>query len=299
MPVFDAPEIANLLTAHPYRSPGSVHVELIENGDHNFRGAAGTVLLEKAGAWLQRTAQAAQLPTPSVPVPLTAKKRGSLIVVEGLDRAGKSTQVERLVERLGARYVKFPERSTNIGQMINAYLQQKEDVNDHSVHLLFSANRWELMTSILASLGRGETVVCDRYAFSGIAYSRAKGLDWRWCIAPDVGLPLPDLTLFLDLDEATAERRAAYGEERYEKRAFQRLVREAFDGVETLMTAAGARWERIDASGTPDDVTRLIATHVARALVDAPGPLTALAIESIGPAFAMLLDSSSTNQASL
>lgn len=37
-----------------------------------------------------------------------------------------------------------PERTTTIGQLISSYLQKKSDLEDHTVHLLFSANRWEL-----------------------------------------------------------------------------------------------------------------------------------------------------------
>jgi thymidylate kinase len=40
--------------------------------------------------------------------------------------------------------VKNTDRTTSIGQMINAYLQSKADLDDHAIHLLFSANRWEL-----------------------------------------------------------------------------------------------------------------------------------------------------------
>lgn len=36
-----------------------------------------------------------------------------------------------------------PDRTTPIGQMIDAYLQQNKDLEDHTVHLLFAANRWE------------------------------------------------------------------------------------------------------------------------------------------------------------
>ncbi|PNI12347.1 DTYMK isoform 4, partial [Pan troglodytes] len=64
------------------------------------------------------------------------------------DRAGKSTQSRKLVEALcaaghRAELLRFPERSTEIGKLLSSYLQKKSDVEDHSVHLLFSANRWE------------------------------------------------------------------------------------------------------------------------------------------------------------
>lgn len=74
--------------------------------------------------------------------------RGKLIVFEGLDRAGKSTQCARLATRLHSpshpvAHLRFPDRTTPIGQMINAYLTGASDVDDHVIHLLFSANRWE------------------------------------------------------------------------------------------------------------------------------------------------------------
>ncbi|SPO26682.1 related to thymidylate kinase [Ustilago trichophora] len=192
------------------------------------------------------------------------KKRGFFIVVEGLDRAGKSTQVERLAEHLQAKAIKFPERTTAIGQMINSYLAQTSDLDDQAIHLLFSANRWECVASIKKTLEAGESIVCDRYAFSGIAYSVAKGLSYDWCRNPDVGLPLPDLTMFLDLDAQTAAARGGYGEERYEKLDFQAKVRDAFSRVSQDVKAHGGRWVTIDASKTLDQVTDDIQKAVQR-----------------------------------
>ncbi|SNX85032.1 related to thymidylate kinase [Melanopsichium pennsylvanicum] len=192
------------------------------------------------------------------------KKRGFFIVVEGLDRAGKSTQVERLAEHFQAKAIKFPERTTAIGQMINSYLAQTSDLDDQAVHLLFSANRWECVASIKNTLDAGESIVCDRYAFSGIAYSVAKGLSYDWCRNPDVGLPLPDLTMFLDLDAQTAAARGGYGEERYEKLDFQAKVRDAFGKVSADVRAHGGRWVTIDASQSLDQVTDDIQKAVQR-----------------------------------
>lgn len=86
--------------------------------------------------------------------------RGKFIVFEGLDRSGKTTQVDRLCKKSEqdgpVRLQKFPgelssplpelnpaDRSTSIGKMIDAYLQSKADMDDRAIHLLFSANRWE------------------------------------------------------------------------------------------------------------------------------------------------------------
>jgi len=76
------------------------------------------------------------------------ESRGALIVLEGLDRSGKSSQCSRLVsyfegQGLSAELWRFPDRTTNVGQMISAYLTNASQLDDHTIHLLFSANRWE------------------------------------------------------------------------------------------------------------------------------------------------------------
>ena len=80
---------------------------------------------------------------------MNSEKRGLFIVFEGLDRSGKSTQVQRLLDYLSAREVpvrlqKFPDRSTNIGQSIDSYLRGASHLSNEAIHLLFSANRWEI-----------------------------------------------------------------------------------------------------------------------------------------------------------
>ncbi|XP_025934333.1 thymidylate kinase isoform X2 [Apteryx rowi] len=84
-----------------------------------------------------------------------AGRRGALIVLEGVDRAGKSTQGRRLVEALRvaghrADLLCFPERTTEIGRLISSYLEKEKNLEDHAVHLLFSANRWEHVFADLA-----------------------------------------------------------------------------------------------------------------------------------------------------
>lgn len=165
--------------------------------------------------------------------------RGSIIVVEGLDRTGKSTQVELLLKQFQAHgkkveLVKFPDRTTEIGKLINEYLTNKNNkLPKESVHLLFSANRWEVKSAIIDKLQRGVNIVMDRYYYSGIAYSAANGLDFQWCKNPDIGLPAPDLTVFLSFQQQESvrllESRENYGEERYEVVEFQQKVRLAFD----------------------------------------------------------------------
>lgn len=189
---------------------------------------------------------------------IMTQRRGVFIVLEGIDRCGKTTQTallhQRLTEYLASSSsstlvpskaskssssdaspspsisphpppplaLRFPDRTTAVGQLINQYLQSTSDLDDHAIHLLFSANRWEVADRMIdALLNQGQSIVCDRYTYSGVAFSAAKVvrdgvtgdetetplLSLEWCQAPDKGLPAPDCVIFLDLPQEEAERR--------------------------------------------------------------------------------------------
>ncbi|KAF7983659.1 hypothetical protein HWV62_19545 [Athelia sp. TMB] len=192
----------------------------------------------------------------------TMPQRGIFIVIEGLDRSGKTTQTALLYDALKAagiavNQLKFPDRTTSIGKMIDSYLRSKSDLDDQAIHLLFSANRWEIASGIYALLNSGVSIVADRYAFSGVAFSASKGLSFEWCRSPDIGLPAPDLTIFLDVDPEVARTRGGYGEERYEKEEMQRRVRGWFKHIGAEMAgteAAGGKWVTLNAGGEVDAV---------------------------------------------
>ncbi|KAH9998571.1 thymidylate kinase-domain-containing protein [Xylariaceae sp. FL0662B] len=165
--------------------------------------------------------------------------RGAFVVFEGMDRAGKTTQAKLLQQRCvesgrEVRFMRFPDRSTPIGAMIDSYLKGQAEIEDHVIHLLFSANRWEAEKKIKAALSAGHTIICDRFYHSGIVYSAAKNnkaLSLSWAKAPEVGLPRPDVVLFLDLEEPVARARGGWGGEVYEKGEMQRRVRDLFWGL--------------------------------------------------------------------
>ncbi|CAG9316222.1 unnamed protein product [Blepharisma stoltei] len=156
--------------------------------------------------------------------------RGLFIVVEGIDRSGKSTFVRALAARLGnSEIMSFPNRQTQIGSMINSYLTNSIHMSDEAIHLLFSANRWECKGLIEQTLNAGKNVILDRYAYSGVVYSAAKGLDLEWCMASDIGLLKPDIVLYLKLDPREAQLRGNFGEERYEYLDLQKKVSDNYD----------------------------------------------------------------------
>lgn len=136
--------------------------------------------------------------------------------------------------------------------------------------------------ALLAALSSGQNVVMDRYAFSGVAFSAAKpGLDVAWCAAPDAGLPMPDVLLFMDLPPEKAAARGGFGEERYEKPAFQAAVRAAFEELRASLAArvGSAWWCTLDAAGSIEEVAARVEGAVAAPLASTQAggaPLRAL-----------------------
>lgn len=198
------------------------------------------------------------------------RNRGALIVLEGCDRAGKTTQCKKLgnaffevmfsvisqfyfffvVERLKAagkqaQYLNFPDRSTPCGVLINSYLTNKQDFNDEGIHLLFTLNRWEAKKNMEKLLNEGTTLIVDRYSYSGVAFSAAKGLDLKWCKEPETGLLKPDLVILLTLTSEAMARRGGFGEERYEIPEFQLKANKVF-----MQLKDDDYWNVIDADKT-------------------------------------------------
>lgn len=187
-----------------------------------------------------------------------AGKRGLLIVFEGCDRSGKSTQARKLIEALksrgqDAKFMRFPERTTTIGGVVGDYLEKKKELKDQAVHLLFSANRWEFFDGMEKDLINGTTLVVDRYAFSGVAYTSAKGYSIDWCKGPDRGLLAPDVVFYLDMPLNVTSSRGGYGEERYETNSFQRKV------YETYKKLKDDTWKVINADRDIDEIHEEIA----------------------------------------
>ncbi|KAM0191479.1 hypothetical protein ACHAPC_002282 [Botrytis cinerea] len=209
--------------------------------------------------------------------------RGSFILIEGLDRAGKTTQVKKLCDKLYAsgrnvKLMRFPDRTTAIGQQINSYLQSSTTLPDQSIHLLFSANRWEKAQEIRDLIAQGYTIVCDRYYYSGMIYTSSKysidspnHLSLEWCKNPEIGLPMPDRVIFLDLEPEEAEKRGGYGDEKYETREMQRRVRNGFLSLQNSAVPGFEQEQRImkaiDAGDGLDEVAEKI-WHAVKDIVE-------------------------------
>ncbi len=142
-----------------------------------------------------------------------------LVVLEGLDGAGKSTQVKKLKSYLESlygsiEYIHFPRYDAPVyGDLISRFLRgdfgDNKTVHPQLVALLFAEDRHGAAPGMKAGLAEGRCVLLDRYVYSNIAYQCAKLSDNQeaedlreWIFNTEYGnfeLPKPDLNIFLDV----------------------------------------------------------------------------------------------------
>ncbi len=200
---------------------------------------------------------------------------GLFITFEGTEGGGKSTQIQILADRLRAlrrpvRLLREP-GGTPIGEEIRHTLKHSEAnraMTGEAELLLMNASRAQLVREIIRpALAAGETVLCDRFYDSTIAYQGyGRGLKLgavRAVIDFAVGETRPNLTLLLDVPVAVSEARrrarqtaggTAVIRDRMEEadRAFFDRVHEGFRAI---ATAEPDRVRVIDATRSVDEVT--------------------------------------------
>ena len=123
-------------------------------------------------------------------------------------------------------------------------------------------------------------MIIDRYYYSGIVYSAAKGkadLSLKWARNPEIGLPRPDICLFLDISPEAVTKRGGFGSEKYETSAMQERVREIF--YELMSTTDGLDMHIIDATRSPEEVANEIKGKVKNVMQQ---PKMAKALTGIG-----------------
>jgi len=190
-----------------------------------------------------------------------------LIAFEGLDQSGKETQARQLRARLQnegrvVRAASFPDYDTPIGREIRLALAGERDFGPEVMQLLYVANRFEYKPRLESWLAAGDTVVCDRYRASSIAYGEAMGLDPTWLDGIQQHLPRASVTVFLDISPATAVQRKETGRDRFERDlGLLARVRESY-----RRQAAASDWVVIDAEQSKDDVRAAVEQALAQVL---------------------------------
>eukprot|EP00866_Antonospora_locustae_P001662 jgi/Antlo1/1662/1114 len=172
---------------------------------------------------------------------ITSHMFGKFVVLEGIDKSGKTTVISKLCDRIRSEdmfcvdvvTLGFPNRKSATGNVIDKYLCGLVALPPKAAHLLFSANRWEMQQFILENR-INRLVLCDRYFYSGIVYTYAKGIDLEWCKGPDTGLPLPDMVFFIDTCPSVASQRAGFGEEKYER---MRFLEKVYNGYVRILSS--------------------------------------------------------------
>ena len=195
-------------------------------------------------------------------------QRGKFIVFEGIDGAGKSTQISLLATLLRARgrtvVTTAEPTETDTGRLLRAALSGNPPRTGAQMAALFVLDRIGHSQEIKALLESGTDVICDRYYYSSLAY-QGSICDYEWvrhmnCECPDI--IHPDLCVFLDLSPAAALariRRRGEATEIYEKEETLTRVRETFHRVfDTLPDRVAI----IDASGTAEEIGVSVANAV-------------------------------------
>lgn len=186
--------------------------------------------------------------------------RGRLIVFEGLDGCGKSTQIERLADALRARGcdVVLTREPTDgeYGRRIRRNAQGDTEISPEEELRWFMEDRRGHVREVLRpALAAGRIVLCDRYYLSTVAYQGARGCDAAEILADsEAEFPEPDLVLLLEIEPAAGLARV---------HARGNAVETRFEQVEFLTDVAAVfrcldrpYIERIDADRPVGEVER-------------------------------------------
>lgn len=149
-------------------------------------------------------------------------RKGQIIVLEGIDKAGKGTQCKLLQNDimkagLNCKILDFPDYSTPIGKEIRLFLDGKRAYSREVQHMLLSINRWEKKAEIEKMIQNGTIIIMDRYYQSNIVYGLSNGLDLNWLINLDKGLPQEDIVIILEIDPGTSYKRVNHNRDLFEK----------------------------------------------------------------------------------
>ena len=171
--------------------------------------------------------------------------KGKLIVFEGTDGSGKSTQIKLLAKYLKAKGIEclltHEPTDSPFGALLRACLTGRIEADERAIAAMFAADRLDHVSNgingIRKQLDAGISVLCDRFYFSSLAYNGGlvpaeRGAQLN---APVMEMSRPDLTVFIDLTpEESMKRVSRRGEtERYESlESLQRVRRSYYQAFE-------------------------------------------------------------------
>ena len=199
------------------------------------------------------------------------------IVFEGIDGAGKTTQINLLADRLRSAgldpVVTAEPTGMETGKAIRRVLSGALQKTPTQVAAMFVQDRIDHNVDpeqgIEAMLATGKAVICDRYYYSSLAYQGSL-TDFDWVMAANCSCPEirhPDLCIFLDLSPEESMKRITKGRtstEIYEKAETLATFRARYMDVFEKLSARGEKIEIIDASGTIEQAAEKIAEVISK-----------------------------------
>lgn len=168
---------------------------------------------------------------------LEFKRKGKLIVVEGIDGSGKTTFSKALYEKLKEKrnnfIFSFEPTFGPIGKKIKEILSKKEERLQELRMLFFKDRAWHVENLIIPALKEGKWIILDRYYLSTLAYQGAQGFSLKdLLIESETIAPIPDLVIYLDLPLDVAFERMKNREKDlslFEKKEFLRRVKKNYE----------------------------------------------------------------------
>ena len=192
-------------------------------------------------------------------------RKGRIVVIEGMDKAGKTTQSRVLVSALRNKgklcaSLDFPDYSTPIGREIKSFLDGNRDYPDETKLMLLSANRWERKETIDRMLSNGTTLVMNRYYHSNLVYGVSKNLELDWLITLDRGIPKEDLCIVLEIRPTISESRSKHAGDLFEND--KDLLKNVYKNYRKL--AKLFNWKIINGERSKEEVSRDILNMVLK-----------------------------------
>lgn len=194
---------------------------------------------------------------------------GALVVLEGIDQAGKMTQAMAVQARLQQHGLTcavrhYPDYDTAIGRLIGTFLTGGLRLDARTRCMLFAANRWEKDAELRALRAAHSLTLVDRYTGSNVVYGLSQGLDAAWLRGLEAGLLEPDATVLVDISPAESRRRKASERDDYERD--ERLLDEARSRYRRL--AREQDWVVVDGEAATSEVTRRLVAALAARLAE-------------------------------